>query len=41
MCHIPIEMLKKMQFQTQVYREWFIDQKGAEKLGSQKWILCM
>ena len=30
-----------MQFQTQVYRERFIDQKGAEKLGSQKWILCM
>ena len=33
---------KKMQFQTQVYGDYrFIHQKGEEKLGSEKWIICM
>ena len=42
MCHIPFKMLKKMQFQTQVYGDYrFIHQKGEEKLGSEKWIICM
>ena len=43
MCHLPLKMLKKtMQFQTQVYGDYrFIHQKGEEKLGSEKWIICM
>ena len=43
MCHIPLKMLKKkMQFQTQVYGDYrFIHQKSEEKLGSEKWIICM
>ena len=31
-----------MQFQTQVHGDYrFIHQKGEEKLGSEKWIICM
>ena len=31
-----------MQFQTQVYGDYrFIHQMGEEKLGSEKWIICM
>ena len=43
MCHIPVKILKKkMQFQTQAYRdERLIHEKGAEKLGSQKLIICL